>query len=74
MDHDLALVLGMVIGVLSIPSVVSSMSDGHVPRAASISIIIAGVLVVWSVTGKPGGYRVDQVPDVFAKVVARYIK
>jgi hypothetical protein len=74
MDYDLALVIGMVLGVFSVPAVVSSLSDGHVTRVAAITIIAAWALIVWSVTGKPGGYRIDQVPDVFAKIVARYIK
>ncbi|MDQ7071063.1 MAG: hypothetical protein Q9M48_10060 [Rhodobacterales bacterium] len=73
MDYDLALVIGLVLGVFSVPAVVSALSDGHVPRVASFSIVAAGALVVWSVTGKPGGYRIDQVPDVIAKVVARFI-
>lgn len=73
MDYDLALIIGLVLAVFSVPAVVSSLSDGRVPRVAAISIVAAGALIVWSVTGKPGGYRIDQVPDIFAKVVARYI-
>ncbi len=73
MDTDLALVIGLVIGAFSIPSIVSALSDGRAPRVAAFSIIAALGLVSWAVTQKPGGYTVDQVPDVFVRVVARYM-
>jgi len=74
MDYDLALVIGMVIGILSIPSVVSAMTEGRTPRVAAFTLIAGGALIVWAVAGKPGGYRFAEVPDIFAKVIVRYIK
>ena len=74
MDHDLALVIGLVVAVFTIPALVSAFSDRRAPRAAAIALVVCGGLVAWAVTQKPGGYRVDEVPDVVVKVVARYIK
>ncbi len=74
MDHDLAMAIGMVVGVLSIPSVVSALSEGRAPRVASIAIIISGALMTWAIMNKPGGYKIEDLPDVLVKVVARYVK
>lgn len=68
MSHDLALVLGMVITGFSIPAIVSAFSDGRAPRAAALMIMIGGGLLAWSLTGKPGGYTLEQIPGVFVKV------
>lgn len=69
MSYDLALVLGIVISGFSIPAIVSAFSDSRAPRAASLMILIGGGLLAWAVTGKPGGYTLDQIPDIFVKVV-----
>lgn len=73
MDYDLALVVGLVIGVFSIPSIVSAFSDRHTPRVAAITAVLAGCLIVYAVKGNPGGYTLDKIPDVLVRVVARYI-
>ncbi len=73
MDHDLALVIGLVVAVFSIPALVSAYSERRAPRVAAIAIIIGGGLVAWAVTQKPGGYQIDQIPNVVVKVVARYV-
>lgn len=67
------LVIGLVIGGFSIPSVMGAIADGRVPRVATIAIVIAGVLIVIAVQGKPGGYALNDIPDVFVGVVGRYL-
>jgi hypothetical protein len=73
MDTDLALVLGLVTAAFSIPSILSALSDKRAPRASAITVLIAGGLIVFAVLGHPGGYRLEQIPDVFVNVVARYM-
>ena len=73
MDPDLSLVIGLVLIVLSIPSIMAAFSEGHAPRVASIVVIAGGALVVWAMTAKPGGYSIMDIPDVFLRVVARYL-
>ena len=73
MDPDLALIIGLILGVFSIPSIMSAFSEGRAPRVAAFTVIAAGCLVVWAVSQKPGGYAIMEIPDVFARVVARFI-
>jgi uncharacterized membrane protein len=69
MSYDLALVLGLVIVGFSIPAIVSAFSDSRTPRAAALMIMIGGGLTAWAVTGKPGGYTIDEIPGVFVNIV-----
>lgn len=73
MDPDLMLVIGIVVGAFSIPSIMGSVADGRVPRVAAIAIMIAGGLLVTAIRENPGGYTLEQIPDVFVSVVARFI-
>lgn len=73
MDHDLALVIGLLVAVFSVPALVSSFSERRAPRVAAIALIVGGGLIAWAVTQKPGGYSFDQVPNVVVKVVARFV-
>ena len=72
MDSDLALVIGLVIGVLSIPAIVAAFSDGRRPRIATITLMAAGGLVVYAISTKPGGYTINDLPRVIASVVADF--
>ena len=73
MDPDLALVLGIVIGGLSIPSILSAMSDSRAPRASALTILIAGGLILYAMQTNPGGYRLEQLPDTVVSVISRYL-
>lgn len=73
MTHDLYLVVGVSILVLSIPSILNAILDGHAPRFAAIVVLIGGGLVFIAVNGKPGGYSIEQIPDVFVNVIGRFV-
>jgi hypothetical protein len=73
MDPDLLLIVGIMIGVLAVPSMLSALSESRAPRVAAVMVLIAGVLVVMALQNKPGGYTIAQIPDVFFKVVGRYV-
>jgi hypothetical protein len=74
MDPDLFLVIGLIVGVLSVPSMLSAFSESRAPRAGAILVLIAGVLLVLAFQNKPGGYTVAEIPDVFFHVIGRYIR
>ena len=73
MDPDLALVLGVVLGALSIPSILSALSDKRAPRASALTVLMAGGLILYAANQMPGGIALDQLPDKFVSVVARYL-
>lgn len=73
MDTDLALITGIFLVILAIPSALSALIDGRAPRVAAIVVLIGGGLVVLAVTGHPGGYSPKALPEVFFRVVARFI-
>ena len=66
------LVVGIILGVLSIPSMLNAFSDGRPPRYASIVVLIAGVLIFLAITRHTAGYTPAELPEVFAKVFRRF--
>ncbi|MFN3822694.1 MAG: hypothetical protein ACK4RN_01830 [Pseudorhodobacter sp.] len=73
MDPDLLLVIGLVLGVLTIPSLLSAYSESRPPRTAAVVALIAGVLIVVALTNKAGGYTIAEIPDVIFRVIGRYL-
>ncbi len=72
-DSDLIFIVGLVLCVFSIPSIVSAFSDRRAPRVATLVLMAGGAMVVWAISNKPGGYQIEQIPDIFVRVVARFI-
>lgn len=68
---DIYLVVGIILGALSVPSMLSAFIDGRAPRSSAIVILIAGGLIWLAVDQKPGGYTLNDVPDVFVRVFAQ---
>jgi hypothetical protein len=73
MDPDLALVFGIVLAVLSVPSIMSAITDGRAPRASALTILIGGGLILYAIQNHPGGFAMADIPDVFVRVAARYL-
>lgn len=73
MDPDLMLMIGLVVGIFTIPSILGAFVEGRVPRAAAIAVLVSGGLIVLAVRAQPGGYELSDIPDVFVNVIARYI-
>ncbi|TGD44583.1 hypothetical protein EEB11_03085 [Pseudotabrizicola sediminis] len=73
MDSDLMFVIGAVLVVLSVPSMFSALVDSRPPRAAAIILLIGGTLVVIALNQKPGGVALAQIPDIFFRVIARFV-
>lgn len=73
MDPDLILIIGLVLGVFSIPAILSAFSEGRAPRVAALTIIIAGGMILWAISKSPTGYAISEIPVIFVEVVARYL-
>ncbi len=74
MQTDMILVIGIVLGVFSIPAIVSAFSEARAPRVAAFVLIAAGCLVIYAISQKPGGYTLRDVPNAFVRVVADIIR
>ena len=73
MDPDFSLVIGLVLIGLSIPSILSSISDRRAPRFPALIVLIGGGLVLYAMVTKPSGYALSDLPDVFMRVFANLI-
>lgn len=73
MDPDLILVIGIVLGVFSVPAILSAISEGRTPRVAAFTIISSGALVLWAISAHPEGYKLEDVPGAFVRIVAKYV-
>lgn len=67
------LVVGIILAVMSVPSVVGALSDGEAPRAGAIVAMIATGLITFAIMSRPSGYAISEIPEVFMRVVGRLI-
>ena len=73
MYTDLYLVIGIVLGVLSLPTIVSAFSEGRAPRLAAIMLLVSGTLIVLALSQKPGGYTFADIPNAFYRVIGQVL-
>ena len=73
MDNDLFLTIGIVLGVLTIPSLLSAWAESRVPRFGAIMLMAAAGLIATAISQKPGGYEFQDIPSTMLHVVGRYV-
>lgn len=73
MYTDLYLVVGIVLGVLAVPAMVSAFSEGRAPRIAAIMVLISGTLIVLALSQRPGGYALADIPNAFYRVIGQFL-
>lgn len=73
MDHDLVLVIGLGLLVLSIPAMFAARADMRRPRLSALSFAVALGLIVWPWATYPGGLHLRAIPDVFYGVIGRIL-
>ena len=71
MITDLMLVTGIILGVMSIPAMLSAFTEGRAPRLAAIVVLIAGILIFLAIDGRASGYSFPELPQVFGRVFSR---
>jgi uncharacterized membrane protein YccC len=72
MDTDLVLTMGIVLLVLSVPSLLAAWAESRAPRIGALMIIVAVAMIIAAVRTNPGGYEFNDVPSVMVGVVARW--
>lgn len=70
-DTDLMLTVGIVLLVLSVPSLLAAWAESRAPRLGVIMVVAALGLIAAALVVKPGGYEFNQVPGVMVAVVSR---
>jgi hypothetical protein len=73
MYYDLIFVLGCVVTAFSVPAIVSAFSDGRTPRYPALIILIGIIMIGYVVNERPSSYTIQTIPEVFVKVIGRYI-
>lgn len=71
MDTDLFLAIGVILGGLAVPSLLNAFSEGRPPRLAAMLALAACACIGYAVLNNPMGYELQDIPDVFVRVVAR---
>lgn len=71
MQSDIMLVVGIILAVMSLPSMIGAITDGEAPRAGAIVAMIATGLITFAIISKPSGYAIAEIPDVFLRVIGR---
>ncbi|WP_319825088.1 hypothetical protein [Thalassovita sp.] len=73
MDPDTIFVVGLFLGIMSVPSMVSAWSEGNVPRVAAVVAILGGAMMVWAHSQQVGGYKFEEIPGLVVKVIGKFI-
>jgi hypothetical protein len=71
MDTDLILSLGIVLLILTIPSLLAAWVEGRVPRLGALMILASSSMIVTALATRPGGYRFEEIPGIMVAVAAR---
>jgi hypothetical protein len=71
-DTDLALTVGILLVVLSVPSFLSAWVESRAPRLGAIMFIGAGALIIYALTTRPGGYAFNEVPNIVVNVIVGF--
>ena len=73
MDPDLTLVIGVLVGVFSLPTIVSAFAERRAPRISFLTLMIGGGMAYWAVSQNPDKYSFLGFPDLLIEVIARFI-
>lgn len=74
MDYDLLLVVGLVLAILTIPSMLSAWIEDRPPRTAAILVFTAMLMVITALTQSPRPFTFERLPHVFIEVIGRYLR
>lgn len=73
MDTDLVLTLGIVLFVVTQPTLLAAWVEGQPPRVGAIMLVASLAMIVAAVLTRPGGYAINDVPGVMVGVAMRLI-
>lgn len=74
MDTDVALVVGMVLIGLAVPSALNGWTEGRIPKFGVVCAVLGVIGIVYALNYRPMGYSFAEVPDAFARVFAQVLR
>lgn len=66
--NDLSLVIGVILAVLSIPSLLNAWTEDRAPRFGAIIGLTGVVLIGLAMARNPSGYALNDTPPAFGRV------
>lgn len=66
--NDIALVVGICLAVLAVPSLLNAWTEDRAPRLGALMGLTGLVLVAVAISRHPGGYGFGDVPAAFHRV------
>lgn len=66
---DLIMCIGVLVIFLAFPTAVGAFSRGAPPRMAIVSLMAGGGMIVYANSSRPGGYSLEEMPNLFLKVL-----
>jgi formate-dependent nitrite reductase membrane component NrfD len=73
-NADLLLTIGIVLLVLSVPSLLSAWAESRAPRMGALMAITSLGMIVAALLYNPGGYAFNQIPGVMVRVVGGFFE
>jgi formate-dependent nitrite reductase membrane component NrfD len=71
MDTDLVLTLGILLLIMTVPSLLAAWVEGRAPRIGALMLLASSSMIVTALVARPSGYRFEEIPQVMLGVVAR---
>jgi formate-dependent nitrite reductase membrane component NrfD len=73
MDTDLVLTLGILLLILTVPSLLAAWVEGRVPRIGALMLLASSSMIITALVNRPSGYRFEEIPQVMLDVFARMV-
>ena len=73
MNSETLLVTALVLGMLSLVSVLGAWIEGRRPRVAIFAMLVTGILFAVSVRKSDDGFQLHDIPDALVIVIAGFI-
>jgi hypothetical protein len=69
MNPDILLTLGVLLLIPTIPMIFNGLKEGVAPRFAFVMILFSCGLIAGAFLNRPGGYTVNEVPEIMIATI-----
>ncbi|MBO9395673.1 hypothetical protein J7399_09610 [Shimia sp. R9_1] len=70
MTTDYLITIGLLVGVFSIPAMISAYADDRFPRAPMAAFVLSAAVITLAVLLNPARYSFGELPNVVVRVIA----